>query len=124
MRIRNTCIDRVVPDLVTAFVVIFNKSELNKFNFCAKPSYRRCETVEGLYCKRPTQKKMSGVFQKYWPPPPPSPLGVCVPPAFGAGGGHTRWVEKGWGVSILEDARHCSVLYICKHFVCDTNKVN
>ncbi len=24
----------------------------------------------------------------------------------------------GWGVNILEDARHSSVLYICKYFVC------
>ncbi len=39
------------------------------------------------------------------------------PPAFGAGGGHTRWVERGWGVNSSEDARHCSVLYICKYFV-------
>ena len=37
--------------------------------------------------------------------------GECVPPAFGAGGGHTRWEERGWGVNILEDARHRSVLY-------------
>ncbi len=39
--------------------------------------------------------------------------------AFCAGGGHTRWVEKGggWGVNILEDARHSSVVYICKYFV-------
>ncbi len=22
---------------------------------------------------------------------------LCVPPAFGAGVGHTRWVERGWG---------------------------
>jgi hypothetical protein len=43
-----------------------------------------------------------------------------VPPAFGAGGGHTRWVERGWGVNILEDARHCSVLYIRKYFVGST----
>ncbi len=42
---------------------------------------------------------------------------VCVPPAFSAGGGHTRWVERGWGVNIVEDARHSSVLYICKYFV-------
>ncbi len=53
---------------------------------------------------------------KYWPPPP-SPPGECETPAFGAGGGHTRWVERGWGVNILEDARHSSVLYICKYFV-------
>jgi hypothetical protein len=26
-------------------------------------------------------------------------------------------VERGWGVNVLEDARHCSVLYICKYFV-------
>jgi hypothetical protein len=26
-------------------------------------------------------------------------------------------VERGVGVNILEDARHCSVLYICKYFV-------
>ncbi len=26
---------------------------------------------------------------KYWPPTP-SPPGECVPPAYGAGGGHTR----------------------------------
>jgi hypothetical protein len=64
---------------------------------------------------------MSLVFQKIDPPPPPppSPPGDCVPPAFGAGGGHTRWVERGvrWRVNILEDARHSSVLYICTYFV-------
>jgi hypothetical protein len=62
---------------------------------------------------------MSGVFQNIDPPPPPPP-GECVPPpppAFGAGGRHTRWVERGWGVNILEDARHSSVLYIWKCFV-------
>jgi hypothetical protein len=60
---------------------------------------------------------MSGVFQNI-DPSTPSPPGECVvPPAFGAGGGHTRWEEKGWGVNILVDARHSSVLYICKYFV-------
>jgi hypothetical protein len=43
-----------------------------------------------------------------YPPPPP---------AFGAGGGHSRWVERRWGVNNSEDARHCSVLHICKYFV-------
>jgi hypothetical protein len=39
---------------------------------------------------------MSGVFQNIDPPPTPSP------PAFGVGGGHTRWEKRGWGVNILE----------------------
>jgi hypothetical protein len=38
---------------------------------------------------------MSGVFQNI--DPHPSPPGECVPPTFVAGGGHTRWVEKGLG---------------------------
>ncbi len=46
---------------------------------------------------------MSGVFQNIDPPP-------------------TRLVERGVGVNILEDARHCSVLYICKYFVTDPNR--
>jgi hypothetical protein len=51
---------------------------------------------------------MSGDFRKIDPHPPP---------ACGAGGGHTRWVERGWDVNSSEDARLCSVLYICKYFV-------
>jgi hypothetical protein len=62
---------------------------------------------------------MSGVFQNI--DPPPSPPGECVPPAFGAGEDALagwRGVEgQGGGVNILEDARHCSVLYICKYFL-------
>ncbi len=54
---------------------------------------------------------MSCVFQNI-DPPSPSPPGECVPPTFGAGGGHTRRVERGVGVNILEDARHSSVLYL------------
>ncbi len=38
---------------------------------------------------------MSGVFRNI-DPPPTSPFGDCVPPAFGAGGGHTRRVESVW----------------------------
>jgi hypothetical protein len=46
---------------------------------------------------------MSGVFQNIDPPPPHRP---------------ERGEESGWGgVNILEDARHCSVLYILKCFV-------
>jgi hypothetical protein len=71
--------------------------------------------VEGLYCKRPIQCLASSEILTP-PPPTPSQPGECVPPAFGAGGGHTRWVERGWGVNSSEEARHCSILYICKYF--------
>jgi hypothetical protein len=60
---------------------------------------------------------MSGVFQILTPHPLTARLVCTPPPAFGTRGGHTRWVERGWGVNILEDARHCSVLYIRKYFV-------
>ena len=59
---------------------------------------------------------MSGVFRYIYPPSPHRPASVYFP-ASGAGGGHTRWVERVWGVNSSEDARHCSVLYICKYFV-------
>jgi hypothetical protein len=59
---------------------------------------------------------MSNVFQNIDLPPPHRPASVYLP-AFGAGGGNTRWVKRGWGVNILEDARHCTVLYIRKYFV-------
>ncbi len=65
---------------------------------------------------------MSGVFQNIDPPPPHRPASVYRPP-FGAGGGQTRWVERWWGVNILEHARHCSVLYIRKYFVVGTFNV-
>jgi hypothetical protein len=47
-----------------------------------------------------------------------------LPPAFGAGGAHTRWVERGKEVNILEDARHSSVFYIRKYFVDNTKNEN
>jgi hypothetical protein len=66
---------------------------------------------------------MSVVFQNIDPPPPtPHPLASVYPPppplvrgedtlaGWKGGGGH-------WGVNILEDVRHCSVLYIRKYFV-------
>jgi hypothetical protein len=43
---------------------------------------------------------MAGVLQNI-DPSPPSPPGECVPPAFGAGGGHTRWLERRGGGSIF-----------------------
>jgi hypothetical protein len=61
---------------------------------------------------------MSGVFRSIdLPPPPPSPPGECVPPSFGAGGGHTRWGERDGGSIARKtpDTAQCStdVLYIC-----------
>jgi hypothetical protein len=42
---------------------------------------------------------MSGVFRNIDPPPPHRPASV-YPPAFGAGGGHTLWVERGWVANV------------------------
>ncbi len=53
---------------------------------------------------------MSGAFWNIDPPPPYRPASV-YPPAFGAGGGHTLSVERGWGVNSSEEAMHCYVLY-------------
>ncbi len=68
--------------------------------------------VEGLYCKRPIQCLASS---KILTPHPLASL-LYPPPAVGAGGGHTRWVERGWGVNSSEDARHCT-LYMKVYFV-------
>ncbi len=81
-------------------------------NFIHRPFYCSLtgRSVEGLYGKRPIQCLMSSEILT---PHPLTARRVCTTPAFGAGGGHTRWVERGWGgVNILEDARHCYVLYI------------
>jgi hypothetical protein len=47
--------------------------------------------VEGLYCRRPIQCLASSK--------------ILTPPPLHRPGGYTRWVERGWGVNILEDAR-------------------
>ena len=66
---------------------------------------------------------MSGVFQNIGnidPPPTHRPASVYPPlPAFGVGEDTLAGWRGGWGggVNILEDARHCSVLYIRKYFV-------
>jgi hypothetical protein len=72
-------------------------------------------TVEELYCKRPIQCL---AFSEMLTPHPLTARRVCT----GAGGGHTRWVMRGWGsivsrgsiVNSSEDARHC------KYFVFST----
>jgi hypothetical protein len=61
---------------------------------------------------------MSGDFQNIDPPPPPPhrPASVYPPPVVRGEDTLAGW-RGGWGVNILEDARHSSVLYICKYFV-------
>jgi hypothetical protein len=65
--------------------------------------------VEG-YCKRPIQCLASSELLT---PTSYRPASV-YPPAFGAGVGHPRWVERGWGVNSSEDAIHYSLysLYV------------
>jgi hypothetical protein len=78
----------------------------------------RGQPVEGLYCKRPIQRLASSELLN--PHPLTARRVYCVPPsapAFGAGEGHSRWVERGWGVNSSEDSRHCSVLYLFKYFM-------
>jgi hypothetical protein len=60
---------------------------------------------------------MSVVFQNIDPPPHHRLASHCVPPAFGAGEDTLAVWRGGLGVNILEDTRHCSVLYILKYFV-------
>jgi hypothetical protein len=65
---------------------------------------------------------MSVVFQNIDPHPPHRPASV-YPPAFGAGGRTHSLGREGVGVKSSEDARHCSVLYICKYFVPSSHSV-
>jgi hypothetical protein len=59
---------------------------------------------------------MSGVFQNIDPPPPHSTASVYPPPLVR--GEDTLAGRSGvWGVNILEDDRHSSLLYECKYFV-------
>ncbi len=59
---------------------------------------------------------MSCVFQNIDRPPPPSAPGECahVPPAFVAGGGHTRRVERGVGGQYfgIRKTQLCNSTYI------------
>jgi hypothetical protein len=57
---------------------------------------------------------MSGVFQNIDPPSPYRPVSVYPPPLV-RGEDTLAGCIGGWGVNILEDARHSSVLYICAY---------
>ncbi len=59
---------------------------------------------------------MSGVLQNIDPPPPHRPASVYPPPPPLVWG-ETLYIGGKRRVNILEDARHSSVLYICKYFV-------
>jgi hypothetical protein len=74
-------------------------------------------TIERLYCKRPIQCLAS--FKILTTHPLTTP-GECVPPAFGAGGGHTYWVERGVGGQYFGRRQ---TLNVCKYFVPPTNSV-
>jgi hypothetical protein len=50
-------------------------------------------------------RAVSGVFQNI-DPPPPSPPSDCVLPPHQRREVNTRRAVRGWGVNILEDARH------------------
>jgi hypothetical protein len=74
----------------------------------------RLRAVERLNCKRPIQCLASSEILT---PHPLTARRVCTPFLWWGERGHTRWVERGWGVNSWEDARHCSVLYKCNYFV-------
>jgi hypothetical protein len=62
---------------------------------------------------------MSGVFQNI-DPHPLTPWRVCIPhAAFGAGGEHTRWVERGCRGSLVRKTPDTALysIYVCKYFV-------
>jgi hypothetical protein len=60
---------------------------------------------------------MAGVFQNMTPHPPHRPASDYLPPLVRGEDTLAGWRGGGWGVNILEDARHSSVLYVCKYFV-------
>jgi hypothetical protein len=59
---------------------------------------------------------MAGVFQNIDPPSPHRPASVYPPPLVRGEDTLARG-RGGWGVNILEDGRHSSVLYVFKYFV-------
>jgi hypothetical protein len=67
---------------------------------------------------------MSGVFQnpKILTPPPHRPASVSFPRPWCGVRPHSLGGEV-VGINCSEDARHCSVLYICKYFMVKTEEV-
>ncbi len=81
------------------------------FGSRSKPKFR---TILNLFFKFYFSMNYVWRLQKYWPPTPSHPASVSSPP-HQRWGVHT-WRWGGWGVNIFEDARHSSVLYVCKYF--------
>jgi hypothetical protein len=76
--------------------------------------------VEGLYCKRPIQCLASSEILT---PHPLTARRVCTPPPPPlVRGKDTLSGWRGVGVNSSDEARHCSVLYICKYFVAMASK--
>jgi hypothetical protein len=87
-------------------------------------TYDSCYIVTAFFSKPPRRSRLitkyllmyivqyravSGVFQNKDPPPPLHPASVSSPPPPPKAGGtllHSRRAVSGWGVNILEDARH------------------
>jgi hypothetical protein len=64
---------------------------------------------------------MAGVFQHIDPPSPHHPASGYPSPLVRGEDTLAGWRE-GWGVNILKDVRHSSVLYVCKYFVAYNKK--
>jgi hypothetical protein len=97
-------------------------SVLYRYGSCQlmpSPSVRHRDcSVERLLSEANPIWLASSKIPKYWTPPP-TPLTarrVCTPLVWGGEDTLARRIG-GWGVNILEDVRHSSVLYIRKYFV-------
>ncbi len=88
------------------------------FMFAIRKNIRSCQTrCAPLPSRDYTVRGQSDVWRlpKYWPSTGPL---ICTPRLWCGGRTHSLGGEGDGGrVNILEDARHSSVLYICKYFV-------
>ncbi len=80
---------------------------------CWVPAHRREIIVRG--------QSYGWRLPKYWQPIPLTARRVGTPRLWCGGRTHSPGGEGcAWGVNILEDVRHSSVLYVCKYFVLRT----
>jgi hypothetical protein len=76
----------VARTLSVRVVLIFTSTVLIFDSSCNFSERYTLAVVQGLYCKRQIHCLASSEID----PPPPQRLASVYPPAFGAGGGHTR----------------------------------